>query len=88
MVELFKLAMDKPLHALTFVTCCGVLALTVRIISIESAVAVIQSEQLTDHETRDKVSVMSDTVSRMDSKLNTIMSHWDIPRSTPNESSQ
>ena len=50
MVELLKLAFQKPLHALVITLCLVTSANSLHIFEVEKAVAVVQTEQLTDAE--------------------------------------
>lgn len=72
MLELFKMAIQKPLNAIVVTLCTVVITLHVELFEVKEAVAVIQSEQLIDKQINAKVLSMSDTLTRIDVNVETL----------------
>lgn len=69
MLDLLKLAIQKPLHALVITLCLVAGANSTRIVAVEKAQAVIQTEQVTDTMMNAKQLEMLEAIIRIDENV-------------------
>lgn len=72
MLELFKMAIQKPLNAIVVALCTVVITMQMEMFEVREAIAVMQTEQIVDKQINDKVLSMSDTLTRIDVNVETL----------------
>jgi hypothetical protein len=78
MVELLKLAVEKPISALVILLCVGTLSLHAVQIATNSAVARLQVSQEKDDEFHVKVDQMSDSLVRTETLVESIYTNQEL----------
>ena len=69
MVELFRLAMAKPVNAVIVILCLAVVTLGTGMVSLQVAMAVIEEKQTVNETYQVKFGKMNDTLIRIDQNL-------------------
>lgn len=72
MVELLKLAMEKPLHAIVTALCAAVISLHIGQVTIGTAIAAINEQQINSKHTDERVIQMVESIARIDENVNII----------------
>lgn len=72
MVELLKLAMEKPLNAIVTALCAAVISLHLGQVAIGTSLAAINEQQKTDKYINEQVLLMKDSLARIDENVNII----------------
>lgn len=87
MVDLFKLAVEKPVSAIIVALCVVVVSNVSGLADVKQAVAVIEEQQIGDNAIQVKVSKMNDMLIRMDANLEIVKNrqeHGNSPYLVPN----
>lgn len=72
MLELFKMAIQKPLYAIIVTLCIVTITQFLELFEVKVAIAEIRIEQLTDKAVNEQVLRMNDTLIRVDENVNYI----------------
>lgn len=72
MLDLFKMAIKKPLNAIIAALCTVVLVQSMGLFEVKVAIARIQVEQITDKAMNRQVIKMNDTLIRVDENVKSI----------------
>lgn len=72
MLELFKMAIQKPLYAIIVTLCIVTITQFLELFEVKVAIAEIRVEQVTDKAINEQVLRMNDTLIRVDENVNYI----------------
>lgn len=72
MLELFKMAIQKPLYAIIATLCVVTISQFLELFEVKVAIAEIRVEQVTDKAINEQVLRMNDTLIRVDENVNYI----------------